>query len=60
MKKPYVAPFLMVLPVELDNLICGSVNSSNDIDYGGVDEDGELDPSSNGSRIWDDDSWGSL
>ena len=52
MKKPYVAPFLLVLPVELDNLICGSVNSSNDIDYGGVDEDGEMNPSTRLFNLW--------
>ena len=39
------------------NFICASegVTSNNGIDYGGVDEDGELDPASRRRRdVWDD------
>jgi len=41
------------------SFICASkgVTSNNGIDYGGVDEDGELDPASRRHRrdVWDDD-----
>ena len=52
MKKTYVPPSLMVIYAELDNMFCGSVNSTNNIDYGGVDEEGELNPSTCLFHLW--------
>ena len=42
----------------ISSIICtsGGVKSNNGIDYGGVDEDGELDPASRRHRrdVWED------
>lgn len=60
MKKTYIEPSVMVAYIGTAMMICGSeVKSSgatDDIDYGGVDEDGELDPASRRRRrnVWED------
>ena len=57
MKKTYLQPLTEVVRMGTWNFICASegVTSNNGIDYGGVDEDGELDPASRRRRdVWDD------
>jgi len=61
MKKTYIEPSVMVAYIGTATMICGSedVKSSGDVDdinYGGVDEDGELDPASRRRRrdVWED------
>ena len=57
MKKTYIQPLTEVVRMGTWNFICASegVISNNGIDYGGVDEDGELDPASRRRRdVWDD------
>ncbi len=58
MKKTYIQPLTEVVRMGTLNFICASkgVTSNNGIDYGGVDEDGELDPASRRRRrdVWDD------
>ena len=57
MKKTYIQPLTEVVRMGTWNFICASegVTSNNGIDYGGVDEDGELDPASRRRRdVWDD------
>ena len=57
MKKTYIQPLTEVVQMGTWNFICASkgVTSNNGIDYGGVDEDGELDPASRRRRdVWDD------
>ena len=51
MKKKYIIPWMKVLTfrynevlISSGNGVYGSINSHNAIQYGGVDEDGELDP----------------
>ena len=65
MKKTYISPEITVefcdcLLLQSASGVTGFMDDKLEIGYGGVDEDGELDPSSNSTRIWDDDSWGSL
>ncbi len=58
MKKTYLQPLTEVVRMGTLSFICASkgVTSNNGIDYGGVDEDGELDPASRRRRrdVWDD------
>ena len=60
MKKIYLKPSMEVVKTTTAMMICGSeVKSSgtaDDIDYGGVDEEGELDPASRRRRrdVWED------
>jgi len=58
MKKTYIEPSIMVAYIGTTAMICGSegVTSDKGIDYGGVDEDGELDPASRRRRrdVWED------
>ena len=56
MKKIYMRPAQSMIETEPDQIICGSrgVTSDRGIDYGGVDEEGSLDPSSRRYESWDD------
>ena len=57
MKKTYQVPFTEMVTMETLTIICtsGTVTSNNGIGYGGVDEDGEKDPSARRRRdVWDD------
>ena len=61
MKKTYIEPSVMVAYVGTATMICGSgdVASGGDVDdigYGGVDEEGELDPASRRQHrdVWED------
>ena len=59
MKKIYMRPAQSMIETEPDQIICGSrggVTSDRGIDYGGVDEEGSLDPSSRRYESWDDDN----
>ncbi len=42
--KNYIKPEMQVLKIEFMQLLSGSGVISNGIDYGGVDESGNLDP----------------
>ena len=57
MKKTYIQPQIEVAIIGTMNIICGSkdVNSSKGINYGGVDEDGTIDPASRSYQdTWDE------
>ena len=43
-KREYVTPEVQVVEIGRTNLLIGSGVKSRNIDYGGVDEDGTLDP----------------
>ena len=45
MKTVYQKPTIEVLNAQMGYIICGSINSNKDIIYGGVDEEGTMDPS---------------
>ena len=46
-KKEYIAPSMDVVEIKNMQLLAGSgVTSDNGIDYGGIDDEGILDPSS--------------
>ena len=46
MKKRYISPDCIILNLQVAKIIStsGGVSSNNGIGYGGVDEDGDLDP----------------
>ena len=57
MKKTYIEPSVEMDGMETEAFICGSqgVTSNNGITYGGVDEDGDIDPASRVNRdVWDE------
>ena len=61
MKKAYLQPFTEMVVIGTTTMICGSgdVTSSGSVDgitYGGVDEEGELEPASRRRRrnVWED------
>jgi len=61
MKKTYTRPFIEMDSIETGLMICasGSVISSgttdeNEITYGGVDEEGTLEPASRRHDLWED------
>ena len=63
MKKEYLKPIVKILPVGSDELLTGSGvtgNTGDDtIGYGGVDDDGSLDPGAkehnfSSYSVWDD------
>ena len=60
MKKNYIAPNTEITEIELQQLIANSPGVTAEekgIGYGGVDEDGEMNPSSRRRRrrdVWDD------
>ena len=59
MRKNYVRPHFQVVMMNTSSLICGSqdINGGDkDISYGGVDEEGSVNPSSRREPdVWDDD-----
>lgn len=64
MKKIYTGPTILVeniggiLLLANSKGVKGVMNNNPDeiiIDYGGVDDEGNLDPSSNGNSVWNDD-----
>lgn len=58
MKKTYLQPSTKMECMEAENMICSSqdVTSPAGITYGGVDEDGTLDPASRSTHdLWEDD-----
>lgn len=56
MKKIYSAPVAEIMSTEMEELLVGSVTSAEKgIDYGGVDVDGSIDPSSRRQyEVWED------
>ena len=57
MKKTYLQPSTEMVIIGTTTMICASqgITSDNGIDYGGVDENGEKDPSSRRQRnLWED------
>lgn len=61
MKKRYITPEMETLSMHLTTMIAGSnaittkgLGGGNSMKYGGVDEDGELDPSARRMSNWDD------
>jgi len=59
MRKKYVRPQFQVVMMNTSSLICGSqdiTGGDKDISYGGVDEEGNMEPSSRkGPDVWDED-----
>lgn len=43
-KKEYIAPSMEVMEIKNMQLLAGSVTSDSGIDYGGVDDEGIIDP----------------
>ena len=66
MKKKYTKPATSVENIEgfkllqESSLLNGTLNDELIINFGGVDEDGNLDPSANRNNAWDDGSWDTL
>ena len=56
MKKGYLKPEIEQMSADLTILICGSqdIYSDKGIDYGGVDEEGTMDPASRRYNIWEE------
>ena len=59
MRKTYLKPLMMVTIMETNTFVCASQDITGsegyDIGYGGVDEEGSLDPSSRRRRdVWED------
>ena len=60
MKKTYMKPVVQTVSVRLtvmnanSNAITSSLPQETPIKYGGVDEEGELDPASRRANDWDD------
>lgn len=63
MKKTYIVPVTDCEPLEMECFLAasdgvtGGLDDSLDIGYGGVDGDGNLDPSANQYHWSNDDSW---
>ena len=65
MKKTYISP---EITIEISNCqqflfasgVRGLMDDSLDIGFGGVDEEGEKDPSANHFKAWDDGDWDKL
>ena len=55
-KELYIIPCMVVLELDAETVIATSGVYSDEIGFGGVDEDGNLTPSSQGKRG----SWGDL
>jgi hypothetical protein len=55
-KKEYSTPAMEIIEAYIDRLLMGSVNSEVGIGYGGVDEDGTLDPAAPQGQF-DMDDW---
>ena len=56
MKKTYMQPLTMVAVIAKTSVVCASgVTSEKGIDYGGVDDEGGMEPASRRRRnVWDD------
>jgi hypothetical protein len=55
MKKTYLQPSMAMDIMITESMICGSVTSDNGIGYGGVDEDGIIDPASRRCHnVWEE------
>ena len=56
MKKTYIIPNTSLEQVDVDQMIAGSVKSGNGIGYGGIDDNGSLNPDAKESSwdIWSD------
>jgi hypothetical protein len=58
MKKTYLQPSMKMATMGTEMMICGSqdiMSSDGDITYGGVDEEGTIDPASRRHRdVWED------
>ena len=54
MKKIYIAPCVETEETALESMITVSIQSNRGIDYGGVDANGELDPSAKRRAIEDE------
>ena len=57
MKKQYIIPSMSVVRIGSMQMLSGSVKGSNGIGYGGVDNNGTVDPASRSHKYydWDDD-----
>lgn len=59
MKKTYIEPHIEMRQIHAEQVIASSeITSNNGIGYGGVDEEGELDPEVKEEKhkdVWDDD-----
>ena len=69
MKKTYITPITEIEQTSVQPFLTGGSGggvkgvldgSSENLGYGGVDEEGNLDPSANNFGGWDDDSWDEL
>lgn len=59
MKKRYIAPDNLLVAMEFQSVVCmsGTIHAEGvgeDIGYGGVDEEGELDPAARRHNVWDE------
>lgn len=55
MKKEYIVPSIKVSVYQASELMSArGVIGDNGIGYGGIDDDGELDPSAKDYSVWDD------
>lgn len=66
MRKIYIKPtttFEDIRGIQLlsdSETLSGTLDDKLIIDFGGVDDDGNLDPSANRNNSWDDGSWDKL
>ena len=57
MKKTYIQPSIEMAQSLLNGMICSSqdsIASDNGIGYGGVDEEGSLEPASRRLNVWEE------
>ncbi|MBR5393451.1 MAG: hypothetical protein IK144_00040 [Bacteroidaceae bacterium] len=57
MKKIYISPEIIVLQLHCRQLLSTSGVTSKNIGYGGVDEDGLLNPEAKGTTFFGDEEW---
>lgn len=59
MKKMYIKPNCKERFYDYEDVIMvsGVIGDGVNVDYGGVDEDGDLDPAANACSVWDDDDF---
>ena len=65
MKKIYIQPMTEIKVAEIQFVMAGSgvegkIGVTSEIGWGGTDENGSLDPSSNSYDVWDDEFWDKL
>ena len=62
MKKTYIRPLMEVEAEEPETMICGSQDITGSdgygITYGGVDEEGTMDPASRRRDVWEEEDEG--